>query len=718
MVKLITLLMLGTSLFFASFKEYFINVDAICYEEKDGIKYLYDDEYKIIYQDITIYENEVYEDLSFCLIDNYIYVLFKSSEIVTINKYSLSGNLVKSVNLFNIYEGIKITNIDNKLYLYGGIKINDLINESAKEENDLKEVDKELLSLIIEDEYLGVDGFLLELSSELNILNLDIYKGRSDEQFIDLYFFDDTFLIYGKKGTNSGGIYGNGGIEGANYVLSLDNQFKQIFNENVLNIKKIDEKYIIVTNNGIYLFNGDNSPISSLKMPLEALFGYITDNFTCLVICQNKGYFFDLRDFSIIYEFDYFGYDYVCFSDYLYFKKEEKAYVLDIANLSNFYTKTYYGSFDNPRIIEGLYGKYVLDEVSYDNFFSPSVYGEYNCHYLYKQNDLDITFDSIKCVDKQVNVTEGMIYPVGYHLLFTGKGYLNGKIINQNEELTLEGKNVLKIVGIDSSEDISFQVDKNQSRFIDNMYSDYDYVAYIGTNINIYLDSDANIDKVYVNDLEYDVKLDDDKKYISVMVLSGINSYLVSGGEITYNDIKKIVPLNYYFKVLGIINNEVDLGISVAKKSENVRIDTFFNKGGEALRCIILKINEEMIYYPLESSEIRLDKNINNGDKFSLYLGLYNGSSSLDLVKLFDGNINGNNDKLFDVYITEKQEYINEISFDVSYNGIVNNIEFNDYYIDFNKDSDNSFIIICVIISIISFGLIVLIRRKKRRLKK
>ena len=102
MVKLILSLMVGISLLSPKYSKYFIERDEVVYERTGDLVYLYDDSYKVKYKDILIYEAAYYTDLTIGILNNNIYILFKGDNY-TLSKYSLSGNLISSINLFNCY---------------------------------------------------------------------------------------------------------------------------------------------------------------------------------------------------------------------------------------------------------------------------------------------------------------------------------------------------------------------------------------------------------------------------------------------------------------------------------------------------------------------------------------------------------------------------------------------------------------------------------------
>ena len=408
------------------------------------------------------------------------------------------------------------------------------------------------------------------------------------------------------------------------------------------------------------------------------------------------------------------GYDYICASDYLYFKKEDKVYILDLLDESLFLEEVNYCYYKQIEEMNGLYGKYKLESKIYDPYFDRLIYGEYDVDYKYKCKDLEI-IEHGKCfLEMEANVKEGGIYPTGYHLLFSGIAYLNDQLIYQNHEIAYPGEYILELVGTNAKNVIKFSVSEDQTKFIDNINTSYDLYVLEEKTIKVKIESSTPIDVICVNDQLYNTYLEGDFYYINLLVNRGDNGYLIKYG--ISKDVK-LLPINYFFKVLGIIDNVVEANVNVISSSDNVKVDACINTGNEALRVIVVKMkkqgNELIYYYPIGNTSINLN---NSGDaEFSVYLGLYNGSTSFDLVKVFDGDASNNIE--IEVNVLSKQEYIEELEFVINKNKGINSIQIKDNYINLSYEKNYKLIIIFSCISVI-LSIIIFYTRYKKKIKK
>ena len=87
-------------------------------------------------------------------------------------------------------------------------------------------------------------------------------------------------------------------------------------------------------------------------------------------------------------------------------------------------------------------------------------------------------------MEKCANVTEGLCYPVGYHLLFSGTGYLNGEVINQNTAISKIGENILELEGINETYQIKFTSVVSDVWLDEELNYDYDYSSFDEKNIS------------------------------------------------------------------------------------------------------------------------------------------------------------------------------------------------------------------------------------------
>lgn len=719
MAKLIACFLLGVSLICDLYKPYFLDGDTVTYQKQGNLSYVYDGEYKLLFNDTIVYQNDTLEDLSFCKLNNNIYVLVKRDNY-HIYKYSLSGNLLMSADISSFYLDLKIGLIKDRIVLFGKIDIDSLVDKYNHADNDLLDFDKSLYESVLGKDYFLEDGVFIFLNNNLEIEDTIVLKGRENECIENLYYLDDKIYITGKKGNVSGGIYGNGGGSNAFYAIELNDNYevvnRQIFKEKITNFKKIGKNIIISTISDIYTFEDLNCLISSLKMGVESDNCFLTIDFRALIVLDNKAILIDLIDSKKVLEIDTNGYDFSHISEYVYLKKEERFFVLDIINDGMFLKTVEDGYYEQAGSLEGLYGVYELVDTSYNPFFDRLVYGSYQTFYKYKLDNLVIKLEGITKTKKEVNVKEGMIYPLGYHLLFSGNGYLNDKMIYQYQEVEIEGLNVLRLEGTSEIDEISFYGSSEQVSFSDDLISSYDYYFIEGSEMKINIDANININSVIVNGYYYDVIYENDEAYINVFVKEGINGYFISAATLEENGRIKTIPINYFFKVLGVKNNIVSINSEVYSSDNEVVIRINFEEGQDALRVFVLKVeynNQDYLhYYPLGNGDISLEDKITGDYNYQFFIGLYNGSEYYDLVEIFKGSANGYD--LFKTKVVNRQEYLEAIDVVINKSGAVKEIEIGNEYISIVEEKDYKVLVISIIISIIIASLIIVIRYKKR----
>ena len=194
----------------------------------------------------------------------------------------------------------------------------------------------------------------------------------------------------------------------------------------------------------------------------------------------------------------------------------------------------------------------------------------------------------------------------------------------------------------------------------------------------------------------------------------GDNGYLI---KYALDEDSNKMPINYFFKVLGIIDAIVDIDARANINSEALEVDLLINSGNELIRVIVLKTIkdgiENIYYYPV--GNINIDLLNLGGASFNLYLGLYNGSVSYDLIKVFDGMVEENIN--LEVEIKSRQEFIEEVAFKINKNSGISYIDVGDNYINLAKTKNYKLIIIFSCISIL-ISIIILTTRYKKKIKK
>ena len=723
MVKIIWTMLLGLSLLTPpQYDLHYLEITSIVYQKYQDLSYEYDGTYKIKYNNIILYENYEAEELSFVIHNKSIYVLFIKEERIEINKYSISGNLITKLVIKNVYTNLGIISFNDNLYLFGGIKTNDL-EKLMTEEYDIFE--EALFNNIKEKDYKDIDGIVINLKEDLTLQDVFLFNGSGDEYFDKAYIFGNDLYLTGKKEALSGYYYGMGGNDNASFIMQVDNDFKliqrQIFNEKINNIDLIDDNLIVQTNMAIYVFNGLDSLILSRKLGFESSYSYASNNKLVLEIMDNKVYLYALDGLSLIGEYEIEGYDLETISDYIYLKRLDQYFILDVINQYDFYDLVNYRYYHQVELLTGLYGTYYLIDTEYDKYFDQLVYGEYEAIYKYRcLNQLDLELKASVIIEEEVNVNEGSIYPLGYHLLFSGIGYLNGELVYQNQEVSSLGLNELKLIGADGEERIiNFIVEESQNDVKEELISNYDYVSsdnYYELIIDIGDLDSSQIGKLYINEENYDYEIEGNKIITKLPLEEGINAFLVN--YLIVNE-KEKVYFNYFFKVLRLYEDNLDCFINIEKEDDQTTIDINLGNANYLAKMIELKIwnnyEEKTYYYPLGDANIMVNDTEGEYD-YSLSICFYNGSKSLNNLEIVKGKLSLPSAKMGIIKIIEKQEYVNEFKIVFENDNGIKSLETNDYYLELVKSDDYSILLISIIVSIF-IGMIIIIFRIKRSRK-
>ena len=121
----------------------------------------------------------------------------------------------------------------------------------------------------------------------------------------------------------------------------------------------------------------------------------------------------------------YNGYYNVDIADYRLFKCFEK----------------YHEEIDDKNSVYTLFGKAELINEECESYFTDRVVGSYNFELTYRSiNDLIFSKNVKQEIDLEVNVSEGMVYPSGYRIIFNGYGKLNDESVVSNHPIYNEGE--------------------------------------------------------------------------------------------------------------------------------------------------------------------------------------------------------------------------------------------------------------------------------------
>ena len=170
---------------------------------------------------------------------------------------------------------------------------------------------------------------------------------------------------------------------------------------------------------------------------------------------------------------------------------------------------------------ETLFGEVTPFKEEVSPHLDYQVFGTYNFKlYFETVGGINFEIDTKFNVPFEANVISGGVYPVGYRLSFTGKGYLDGNQIITNYQLLDSGKHTLVLKGVDSEKTIEFNVTSSQITFNEQLkrYSDISLV--LGDNLNLKLNvklpSDYIISGAVIGDKLYEANYDKDKNLLFI----------------------------------------------------------------------------------------------------------------------------------------------------------------------------------------------------------
>lgn len=579
-----------------------------------------------------IYRFKKTDEVSFIVYNNEIIASCNDNGVVSLYRFDKNGNLVLKKTIDGKYSFFKLKLNNDTIYCYGGIY--DYSGE---------------VSLYKKDYLKQKDAFIALVDLNFDFISFCSFGGSLDEYFTDLEFCDEYLLLIGKKEELSGGDFGNGGISLfclLDYNLSIINFLT--FKEKVYK-SFYDKNFIIITENCIYLFDDSLNLKNSQKLGLQSIFGAVTTNNMILIINDLELKIFDPSLLKEIYSYPFSNkissvYD----NGENLILKSENIYKLDIYDLREFIIHQIHG-YRIDGVVYSLHKKLTLREIEYKEYFDPLVSGVYNVVYDFGS----ITVPGTYRVLEEENVSEGMIYPLGYRLIFTGTGYLNGKLINNNHALINPGNFKLELINLDSStREINFSVDNMQINFTESANKVFDSVTLVGEKFIIeYQYDNLNdydvIDIVSNKDVNFEIK-DNTLRLITSFDSIGLKYLYID--HILYEK-EGIVFKNHINK--GYLVNVINDKFYLSKIFKNETKPCFYldvSDDNNQLRGIMVKVmslkEEYQYFYPFKN----LDIVIHNLDRLSRY------DVFIDMVYSIDDK-NYENINLCKIEISGKSEY-------------------------------------------------------------
>lgn len=610
----------------------------------------------------------------------FIYEEFEKEEIVqTIDEYSLILNekfyLKSSNNIIEIgeYEKAKMFFINNELIIiassYGGLyKIS--VNRDLELKDEIVLIREGITSDwngYMENEKIYLFGKSNERNE--NISNLphlsnddcfffviennnfkeNYYGGSLNEEFINGLVINEEYYICGFKNSLGDGDFGNGGkyeknvfITKINQEFNVDKSIVLDENEDIIGIFEYKNIVYLVLENSIYCFNKsldlvnkkvNNYRVLVSKMSEEGILALFSENLIELIDLNNNTS--EKIDLEFKIEEAYL------WDEFIVLKSGNYWYIADVICLEEYCCKENYNvGFEK---LFSLFGVCSLNDVSFSPYLDYQVYGEYDVSLKYETiGGIGYTHLSIHNIEKEVNVVNGGIYPLGYRLRFTGKGYLDGKMIYNNYQLSTEGKHILELIGANSeSEQISFEVNKNQIEFNDIEKRNSDVEVERGEKFslkfNLKIDEKCKITKVIINGEEYTDLAYEEKNCIlfvrcDPLMEEGIYTYNIE--RVYYSD-----EINEYSKkieekvIVNVLNPRLKMNLINLSENLFFYIDcTDYYNTARYFKIVAYNQSEEYVYnFPISNNEILL-KNLKNNTDYKVDIYMVSDINSHNLI--------------------------------------------------------------------------------------
>lgn len=613
------------------------------------------------------YINKYFED------DKYFYIFSKPSykSNIKILVYSKDkGKLFQERTINNIFIGPMDVILDDD---------NFIIVSSVE---DLK-IDR-FINAFTEKEYLDkVNGVIFKYNIYDNITDCNIFGGRLDDLFYKIYKDETSYYVTGIKDQESGGDFGNGGNssdggnKGKGYLLvRLNKNFStftyKVFKEEIKSLE-ISDKIYCFTNKHMYTFDYGLNQELGLKFASDCIFGKNMFNYMVAVFTRSNLNIYDYKKNKLIDKYD-FKFD-NSITDVIYLDNELYLLNNDIKYKTIFYDKKYQDFtfiYDNindskiPNTIISLPMNLNLSDIKYEDSYNEGVFGLY---------DMDLYYDNVVINSKmkvleRTNITNGCIYPVGYKLLFSGTGYLNGEEVYNNYKITHPGDYQLKLIGKDKEVIKDFKVMDMDINYSDDQLKAWDYEVYkdqdLFIDLNIDNIKDIEIKSVIVNNKEQDFKFDKANKKITVIFNES------NEGLYTYN-LEKIVyvkdntvyeeMINEEFSVK-VIGDKINLEQFITNDKKHITISLNVLNNNDSLRFIKMKTkgdNEKVYYIPFKNGDININTSELGIEDVDFFLVYDNKRKYYEEVYLFSANINFKNKKLGKINLEMENEMVNKI---------------------------------------------------------
>lgn len=561
--------------------------------------------------------------------------------------------------------------------------------------------------------------------------NLKIFKSSYREKVYKTIYYQNYYYMYIEKDLISEEPFGNGSKQ---IIVKLSKTF------DIVQICYLEEDNYLdffIENSLIYLKSTGFLKTYTLNLkyctkveikPSDCVFS--GKNGLIIVFSEECNYLLDgltlikLGKISKIDEVD--NGKIIKLSDSFYFYKDGESMYFDIVD----FTKLTFLSngaldYENSEAIYSFFGKCIEKSRIYDTYFDKGVYGKYNGSIEYATiANLSFVLNFVYDIPLKVNIFEGGVYRSGYHLLFNGRGTLDGENIYNNEPIYDLGYHTLIIEGNGESKQINFIINNNQIDFEDEL---------IDKGLLFDINEDIVLELKFTNYDNYEIKKLN-------FVHSSCDNYTFENGvlkikypketEATNKEIflKSIIfdvyGLEYEYQInrlfyINVIDKKTCDRISPICDLNSTKIKYKLDDVKARMLClqVINASSDKYTYYGLYNQEIIIDK-LDSDTTFKLFLIYDSGSCYYTEYELANGIISSNENRILKISINAYEENVKEFTVDFKEKA-VKLIKVNNKIVYTSTELDIEKIIVFSVISLVSSffvgKLLQIIFRRKRK---
>jgi len=578
-----------------------------------------------------------------------------------------------------------------------------------------------------------VDAFIGKIDHNLTIENFRIFMGTQEEWFSQMCINEEEIIVVGYKDQGSGKDFGYGGrFERNNLLVVQLNHSFEILQYSVINVLdkvhqiiKSNDKYYIILENNILILNGQLIIVDAIKVP-QNHFGYF-GNELLITFDKENVYVYNCRYLQLEYMQKITNegeiIERVIVGNKFFYvvtknKDQKKLKIIDIIKVNNYYPHLVCANLtllpQENVTITGPFSTGQLIDHSTLPYFHRLIDGIYTVTLEFEiRKNKRIKIDIPLEVAFECNVSQKGFYPVGYRLLFTGYGTLNGRKIYNNYQITEPGQYQLILENANNEQRIiDFYVTDSPIFYEESLYKKWDRTVSKGEKVS------------------FKLKLPKEKyqELVSIL-LKGENNVIVEYFEDEEMLIFKVnAPVEegvygYFLEKIIFEKEEIEINqpyfVNVLKDKPKILINSLdnltFNISIEdydlTLRYLEVKVivnNQEHIYeYNLSNKDISLtlpDNLAHHEIIFSLAYDL--GDNVIRTVEIFKTKLHskwaGKTVKLGSLKITKSSKTLEELSLRLTNINHFQEITYNQEQIYLKTKSNSMIYLTYVLIGFIS----------------